>query len=108
MRYAMRYACAQPRSVDTGALFYVACMAGETGGDREGPSPPGPIIFLSWVGPGGTYIYLTKMGPFDAIARVLRRATKLVGSLRNLKYEDRLQILKIPSKYYSIEDYGAT
>ena len=39
-------------------------MAGETGeGDREGPSPPGPINFTSWVGPGGDQ-YITKMGPF--------------------------------------------
>ena len=40
-------------------------MAGETGGggDREGPSPPGPINFNSWVGPGGTQ-YIKKMGPF--------------------------------------------
>ena len=28
-------------------------MAGETGRDREGPSPPGPINSISWVGPGG-------------------------------------------------------
>ena len=38
-------------------------MAGETGVDREGPSPPGPINSVSWVGPGGTQ-YITKMGPF--------------------------------------------
>ena len=34
-------------------------MAGETGGDREEPSPPGPINFISWVGPD---IY--QNGPF--------------------------------------------
>ena len=28
-------------------------MAGETGVDREGASPPGPINSISWVGPGG-------------------------------------------------------
>ena len=38
-------------------------MAGETGGDREGYSPPGPIISISWVGPGGTNIY-NENGPF--------------------------------------------
>ena len=31
-------------------------MAGETGVDREGPSPPGPINSISWVGPGGPNI----------------------------------------------------
>ena len=31
-------------------------MAGETGGDREGPSPPGHINSISWVGPGGPNI----------------------------------------------------
>ena len=30
-----------------------AGMAGETGGNQEGPSPPGPINSISWVGPGG-------------------------------------------------------
>ena len=29
-------------------------MAGETGGDREGPSPPGPINFISWMESGGS------------------------------------------------------
>ena len=39
-------------------------MAVETvGGDWEGPSPPGPINSISWVGPGGTQ-FITKMGPF--------------------------------------------
>ena len=37
-------------------------MAGETGEDREGPSPPGPINFLSWVGPGGPNY--NENGPF--------------------------------------------
>ena len=41
-------------------------MAGETGGggegDREGPSPPGPINSISWVGPGDP-IY-NENGPF--------------------------------------------
>ena len=27
-------------------------MAGETGVDQEGPSPPGPSNSISWVGPG--------------------------------------------------------
>ena len=40
-----------------------ASMAGETGRDWEGPSPPGPINSISWVGPEGTQ-YITKMGPF--------------------------------------------
>ena len=34
-------------------------LAGETGGDREGPSPPGPVNSISW----GDPIY-NKMGPF--------------------------------------------
>ena len=40
-------------------------MTRETGGggDRERPSPPGPINSISWVGPGGTQ-YTTKMVPF--------------------------------------------
>ena len=38
-------------------------MAGETGRDREGPSPPGLTNSISWVRPGGTQ-YITKMGPF--------------------------------------------
>ena len=39
-------------------IFVHQRMAGETGGggDREGPSPPGPINFVSWVGPGGPSI----------------------------------------------------
>ena len=41
---------------DTNALW-LEFMAGETGGgDREGPSPPGPINSSSWVGPGGPNI----------------------------------------------------
>ena len=32
----------------------VQSMAGETVGNREGPSPPGPINSISWVGPRGT------------------------------------------------------
>ena len=43
---------------------------GETGyhgwrnrGDREGPSPPGPINSISWVGPEGDQ-YIAKMGHF--------------------------------------------
>ena len=31
-------------------------MAGEIEGDREGPSPPGPINSISWVGPEATQI----------------------------------------------------
>ena len=43
-----------------------SAMAGETGGrgDREGPSPPGPINSISWVGPGRDPIY-NKMDPFN-------------------------------------------
>ena len=43
--------------------FIRQAMAGETGRDREGPSPPGPINFTSCVGPGGTK-YITKIDPF--------------------------------------------
>ena len=35
------------------------------GVDREGPYPPGPINYISWVGPRGTQ-YITKMGPFTS------------------------------------------
>ena len=45
------------------AVWSETIMAGETGVDREGPSPPGPINSIAWVGPGGTH-YITKMGPF--------------------------------------------
>ena len=38
-------------------------MAGETGRDREGRSPPGPINSISWVGPRGTQ-YIAKIDPF--------------------------------------------
>ena len=38
-------------------------MAGETGGgDWEGPSPPGPINSISWVGPGDPVYH--ENGPF--------------------------------------------
>ena len=41
----------------------VQTMTGETGGGGPGgTSPPGPINFISWVGPGDQYI--TKMDPF--------------------------------------------
>ena len=33
-------------------------------GDREGPSPPGPINFISWVGPGGGGPIYNENGPF--------------------------------------------
>ena len=39
-------------------------MVAETGGTERGPSPPGPINSISWVGPGGPNIGITKMGPF--------------------------------------------
>ena len=63
-----------------------------------------PLLFKAMVRPHLEYAN-SVWGPTlrmeqDAIERVLRRATKLVRSLRNLKYEDRLQILKIPSMYY--------
>ena len=42
-------------------------------------------------------------GPFFAtqiaIEKVQRRATKLVMSIRNLPYNERLSILKLPSLY---------
>ena len=46
-------------------MTHVTPMAGdgENGVDREGPSPPGPINSISWVGPRGTQ-YITKMRPF--------------------------------------------
>ena len=33
------------------------------GRDREGPSPPGPINSISWLGVGGPNITIAKMGP---------------------------------------------
>ena len=40
------------------------CMAGETGRDREGPSPLGPINSMSWVGPGRDQYVYNENGPF--------------------------------------------
>ena len=54
-------------------------MAGETGGDREGPSPPGPINSIAWVGPGGTQ-YITKMGPFTSIRLFFSNCKSCMGS----------------------------
>ena len=39
-------------------------MAGETGVDREGFSPPGPSNSISWVGPEGTQYSYNENGPF--------------------------------------------
>ena len=41
-------------------------MAGETGVDREGPSPPDPINSISWVGLEGTQ-YVMKMAPLTSL-----------------------------------------
>ena len=49
------------KSIETGNV--VLSMAGETEGDREGPSAPGPINSITWVEPGWTQ-NITKMGPF--------------------------------------------
>ena len=54
-----------PKSSGPLDLWKGESMAGETGGggDREGPSSPGPINSISWVGPGRDPKY-NKMGPF--------------------------------------------
>ena len=47
---------------ENGCRLSVHGWRNQGGGGREGPSPPGPINFTSWVGPGGP-IY-TENGPF--------------------------------------------
>ena len=47
-------------------------------GDREGPSPPGPIDSISWVGPGGTR-YITKMGPFTSLGLFFSNCNSCIG-----------------------------
>ena len=65
-----------PRTVPFIVLPAVTTMAGETGGgDRGGPSPPGPINFISWVRPGDP-IY-NKMGHFYFSWTVFQQLQKL-------------------------------
>ena len=63
-----------------------------------------PLLFKTMVRPHLEYAS-SVWGPShrmdqDAIERVQRRATKLVRSLKNLRYEDRLRALKLPSMHY--------
>ena len=63
-----------------------------------------PFLFKSLVRPHLEYGNLV-WGPFNradqkAIERVQRRATRLVTSIRHLKYQERLHILRLPSLYY--------
>ena len=46
----------RPCQTNLNKISVLCSMAGETGVDREGPSPPGPIDSISWTGPGGLYI----------------------------------------------------
>jgi len=59
------------------------------------------ILYTTYVRPHLDYC-LTAVGPymaqyFKALEKVQRRATKLVTSIRNLPYEQRLEALKLPS-----------
>lgn len=42
-------------------------------------------------------------GDIDRVERVQRRATRLCDEIKNLKYEDRLKAMKLPSMYYRRE-----
>ena len=48
------------------------------GGDREGPSPPGPMNFISWVGPGGTQ-YITKWALFTSLGMFFSNYNSCIG-----------------------------
>ena len=54
-------------------------MAGETGGDREGPSPPGPVNSSSWVGPGGGTEYITKWALFTSLGPFFSNSNSCIG-----------------------------
>ena len=63
-----------------------------------------PLLFKSLVRPHLEYGNLV-WGPFNradqkAVERVQRRATRLVTSIRHLKYQSRLCLLNLPSLYY--------
>ena len=55
-------------------------MAGETGVNREEPSPPGPINSISWVGPGGDPIY-NENGPFYVSWLFFSNCNSCIGGL---------------------------
>ena len=57
---------------------YNALMAGETGGDWEGPSLPGPINLISWVGPGGTR-YIPKWVLFTSFGLFFSNCNSCIG-----------------------------
>ena len=48
-----------------------------------------------------------KKKDLEAIENVQRRATKLLPTLKDLPYEERLKKLKLPTLAYT-EEYGAT
>jgi len=63
-----------------------------------------PLLFRAMVRPHLEYAN-TVWGPFNRndqkrIERVQRRATRLVASVRDRPYEERLRVLKLPSLYY--------
>ena len=54
-------------------------MARETGVDREGPAPPCPVTSISWVGPGGPNIGITKMGSFISLGLFFSNCNSCIG-----------------------------
>ena len=52
----------------------------------------------------GLLDWTTKKGDITDIEKVKKRATKLIISLKNCSYKERLQILNLPTLKY--EDYG--
>ena len=63
-----------------------------------------PLLFRTMVRPHLEYAN-TVWGPFNRedqkrVERVQRRATKLIASIRDRPYEERLQILDLPSMYH--------
>ena len=63
-----------------------------------------PLLFKSVIRPimeyGNCVWGLMHRGDQDAVERVLRRATKLIKSIRHLPYEERLKKLGLMSMYY--------
>ena len=63
-----------------------------------------PLLFKSMVGPFLEYGN-TIWGPFSKmdrkqLERVQRRASKMVKAIKHLPYQERLQLLGLPSLYY--------
>ena len=63
-----------------------------------------PILFVTLVRPhleyGNVLWYLRYKLDADKVEKVQRRATRLILELRNLSYEQRLQVLNLHSLYY--------